>query len=164
MIHLVQYSYHCALVNGIIIITSRVPVEGEIISKAASSLPHKCRRSDYRRRGVSPFWSQIYIYTTKGDACVCVSVCKIWPISARTLSFRHQTSRKFFSHSNFPICYLWATAFCVCPLCFTTKIIKKPKMLGKRIDRRNRWSAQREEMNATLYCRLITRWRHGFLL
>ena len=61
------------------------------------------------------------IYTTKIAACVCVCVCKIWPISARTLSFRHQTSRKFFSHSNFPICYLWATAFCVCPLCFTTK-------------------------------------------
>ena len=54
----------------------------------------------------------IGIYTTKGAACVC----KIWPISARTLSFRHQTSRKFFSHSNFPIPYLW-TAFCV-PLSF----------------------------------------------
>ena len=36
--------------------------------------------------------------------------------SARTLSFRHQTSRTFFSHSNFPIPYLW-TAFCV-PLSF----------------------------------------------
>ena len=48
--------------------------------------------------------------------CVCVCVCKIGPISARTLSFRHQTSRKFFSHSNFPIPYLW-TAFCV-PLSF----------------------------------------------
>ena len=47
---------------------------------------------------------------------MCVCVCKIWPISARTLSFRHQTSRKFFSHSNFPIPYLW-TAFCV-PLSF----------------------------------------------
>ena len=53
-----------------------------------------------------------YIYTTIGDACVCT----IWPISARTTSFRHQTSRKFFSHSNFPIPYLW-TAFCV-PLSF----------------------------------------------
>ena len=52
------------------------------------------------------------IYTTIGDACVC----NIWPISARTPSFRHQTSRKFFSHSNFPIPYLW-TAFCV-PLSF----------------------------------------------
>ena len=37
---------------------------------------------------------------------VCVCVCKIGPISARTLSFRHQMSRKFFSHSNFPIPYL----------------------------------------------------------
>ena len=98
------------------------------------------------------------IYTTKGDACVCVSVCKVWPISARTLSFRQQTSRNFFSHSNFPPLF----AFVLCVL--RQKIIKQPKMLGKRIDRRNRWSAQREEMNATLYCRLITRWRHGFLL
>ena len=56
------------------------------------------------------------IYTTIGDACVCVCVCKIGPISARTLSFRHETSRKLFSHSNFPIPYLW-TAFCV-PLSF----------------------------------------------
>ena len=60
------------------------------------------------------------IYTTIGDARararVCVCVCKIGPISARTLSFLHQTSRTFFSHSNFPIPYLW-TAFCV-PLSF----------------------------------------------
>ena len=56
------------------------------------------------------------IYTTIGEACVCVCVCKIGPISARTLSFRHQTSRNFFSHSNFPIPYLW-TAFLV-PLSF----------------------------------------------
>ena len=47
---------------------------------------------------------------------MCVCVCKIGQISARTLSFRHQTSRNFFSHSNFPIPYLW-TAFCV-PLSF----------------------------------------------
>ena len=43
-------------------------------------------------------------------------VCKIGPISDRTPSFRHQTSRKFFSHSDFPIPYLW-TAFCI-PLSF----------------------------------------------
>ena len=29
--------------------TSRVPVEVKIISKAAQSLPYKCRPSDYRR-------------------------------------------------------------------------------------------------------------------
>ena len=51
-----------------------------------------------------------------GGGYVCLCVCKIGPISARTLSFRHQTSRNFFSHSNFPIPYLW-TAFCV-PLSF----------------------------------------------
>ena len=40
----------------------------------------------------------------------------MWPISARTLSFRLQTFRKFCSHSNIPIRYLW-TAFFV-PLSF----------------------------------------------
>ena len=50
------------------------------------------------------------------SVCLCVCVCKILPISAHTLSFRHQTSRNFFPHSNFPIPYLW-TAFCV-PLSF----------------------------------------------
>ena len=62
------------------------------------------------------FFSVISILLQETRACVCVCVCKIGPISARTLSFRHQTSRKFFSHSNFPIPYLW-TAFCV-PLSF----------------------------------------------
>ena len=54
----------------------------------------------------------LYYYRSR----VCVCVCKIGPISARTLSFQHQTSRNFFSHNNFPIPYLW-TAFCV-PLSF----------------------------------------------
>ena len=56
------------------------------------------------------------LYYYRRRACVCVCVCKIGPISAHTLSFRYQTSRNFFSHSNFPIPYLW-TAFCV-PLSF----------------------------------------------
>ena len=47
-----------------------------------------------------------------GDLRVCAKFDQF----TRTLSFRHQTSRKFFSHSNFPIPYLW-TAFCV-PLSF----------------------------------------------
>ena len=105
---------------------------------------------------VQPDAVHLYYYRRR----VCVSVC----LQNLTLSFRHQTSRKFFSHSNFPICYLWATAFAFVLCVLRHKIIKKPKMLGKRIDRRNRLSAQRDEMNATLYCRLITRWRHGFLL
>ena len=50
----------------------------------------------------------LYLYYYRRRVCVC----KIGPIPARTLSFRHQTSRKFFSHSNFPIPYLW-TAFCI---------------------------------------------------
>ena len=36
------------------------------------------------------------------------------------------------------------TAFCVCPLFLRQKIIKKPQMRWKRIERRNRPSAQRE--------------------
>ena len=59
-----------------------------------------------------------FILTTNLAAvvCGCVSVCKIWPISACTLSFRIQTFRKFCSHSKIPIRCLW-TAFCV-PLSF----------------------------------------------
>ena len=34
---------------------------------------------------------------------VCVCVCKIGPISARTVSIRLQSARKFGSHSNFPM-------------------------------------------------------------
>ena len=59
----------------------------------------------------------LIILTTNLAACVSVcAVCKMWPISARALSFRLQTSRKFCSHSIIPIRCLW-TAFCV-PLSF----------------------------------------------
>ena len=54
------------------------------------------------------------ILTTNLAACLCVR--KILPISALTLLFRLQTSRKFCSHSKIPIRCLW-TAFCV-PLSF----------------------------------------------
>ena len=47
---------------------------------------------------------------------LAVCVRKILPISALTLLFRLQTSRKFCSHSKIPIRCLW-TAFCV-PLSF----------------------------------------------
>ena len=39
-------------------ITSLVPVEGKIISKAPQSLHPKCRPSDYRLRGISTDWLQ----------------------------------------------------------------------------------------------------------
>ena len=55
-----------------------------------------------------------FILTTNLAACVCVR--NILPISALTLLFRLQTSRKFCSHSKIPICCLWTT-FCV-PLSF----------------------------------------------
>ena len=44
------------------------------------------------RRRFQETTRNLLIYTTKGAACVC----KISPISDRTLSFRHQTSRNFF--------------------------------------------------------------------
>ena len=66
------------------------------------------------------YHSNMAILTTNLAACVCVCVCararKILPISALTLLFRLQTSRKFCSHSKIPIRYLWTT-FCV-PLSF----------------------------------------------
>ena len=66
--------------------------------------------------------SLMNIYTTIGDACVCVCVCvcKIGPISACTLSFRHQTSRKFFSHvATFPSPTFGPLFAFHCPLFFT---------------------------------------------
>ena len=55
------------------------------------------RRNIYTIRAVD-----LHSDTTKIDASVCLCA-KFDPISARTLSFRHQTSRKFCSHSNFPM-------------------------------------------------------------
>ena len=46
----------CTFLFAIIMQTSRVPVEGKIISRAAQSLPHKCRPSHYRRRDMSTDW------------------------------------------------------------------------------------------------------------
>ena len=79
---------------------------------------HDGRLAVYVKDNINLTTLSTNISTTNLDARVCVCVCKIWPISARrpTLSFRHKTSRNFFSHSNFPIPYLW-TAFCV-PLSF----------------------------------------------
>ena len=56
-------------------------------------------------------------YTTSRRVCVCV--CKIGPISARTLSFRHQTSRKFFHIATFPSPTFGPLFAFHCPLFFT---------------------------------------------
>ena len=56
-------------------------------------------------------------YYRRARACVCV--CKIGQISARTLSFRHQTSRKKISHCNFPIPTFGPLFSFHCPLFFT---------------------------------------------
>ena len=72
------------------------------------------------------------IYTTIGDACVCVCVCKIGPISARTLSFRHQTSRKFFHIATFPSPTFGPLFAFHCPLFFLRKtIIYMPRCFEK---------------------------------
>ena len=73
------------------LITSRLPVEEKIIRKAAQSLPHKCRPSDYHRYGMptgcrpcgNPMFRRvavlftiyiyIYIYTA---TLVCVLVLR----------------------------------------------------------------------------------------
>ena len=52
-------------------------------------------------------------------ARVCVCVCKIGPISARTLSFRHQTSRKCFHIATFPSPTFGPLFAFHCPLFFT---------------------------------------------
>ena len=96
---------------------------------------HVFTRSKFSPCILSP--PNLYYYRRGARVCVCVCVCvcvlcKIGPISARTLSFRHQTSRKFFSHTNFPIPYLW-TAFCV-PLSFVflrKTIIYMPRCFEK---------------------------------
>ena len=98
--------------------------------------------------------------TVTSGVCVCAKCDQFLPVRSH---FDTKRPVNFFTATFQSATFgrpLFAFVLCV----LRQKIIKKPKMLGKRIDRRNRWSAQREEMNATLYCRLITRWRHGFLL
>ena len=68
---------------------------------------------------------------------VCVCVCKIGPISACTLLFRHQTSRTLFHIATFQSSTFGRPLFAFVLCVLRQKIIKKPKMLGKRIDRRN---------------------------
>ena len=75
------------------------------------------------------FKSSSVIYTTIGDACVCV--CKIGPISARTLSFRRQTSRNFHI-ATFPSPTFGPLFAFHCPLFFLRKrIIYMPRCFEK---------------------------------
>ncbi len=99
--------------------------------------------------------------------CVCVSVCLCAKVDQFLPVRSHFDTKRpvnFFHVATFQSATFGGPLFAFVLCVLRQKIIKQPKMLGKRIDRRYRWSAQREEMNATLYCRLITRWRHGFLL
>ena len=71
-------------------------------------IPHKLPFPHFSKLSLSTYsfisyLVRLHIYTTKGDARVCVCVCKIGPISARTVSIRLQSARTFCSHSNFPI-------------------------------------------------------------
>ena len=109
---------HIVLLSGVNAGEVKYPTGGKCVKLFCA--PHSSleKGNSLNQSGVSPKWPvwSIHLYYYRRRVCVCVCVCKIGPISARTLSFRHQTSRKFFSHSNFPIPYLW-TAFCV-PLSF----------------------------------------------
>ena len=97
--------------------------------------------------------------------CVCVCVfAKFYQFLPVRSHFDTKRPVNFFHIATFQSATFGRSLFAFVLCVLRQKIIKKPKMIGNRIDRRNRLSAQREEMNATLYCRLITRWRHGFLL
>ena len=63
----------------------------------------------------------LLILTTNLAACVCVCVRKSLPISALTLLFRLQTSRKFCSHSKFPYAAFGPLFAFHCPLFFYEK-------------------------------------------
>ena len=61
-----------------------------------SALEHCCEFYTTQNKSLS-------ILLKEARVCVCVFVCKIGPISARTVSIRLQSARKFCSHSNFPM-------------------------------------------------------------
>ena len=86
--------------------------------------------------------------------CLCAKCDKFLPVRSH---FDTKRPVNFFHIATFQSATFGRPLFAFVLCVLRQKIIKKPKMLGKRIDRRNRWSGQREEMNATLYCRLITR-------
>ena len=81
------------------------------------------------------------IYTTKIDACVCVSVClcakfdQFLPVRSH---FDTKRPVNFFHIATFQSATFGRPLFAFVLCVLRQKIIKKPKMLGKRIDRRNR--------------------------
>ena len=70
---------------------------------------------------LNTYLNNMHILISTINLAACVSVCTIWPSFARTLSFRLQTSRKFCSHSNIPIRYLWTAFFVPLSFIFFTK-------------------------------------------
>ena len=85
---------------------------------------------------------RLYLHcTTKGDASL-KAVLQIGPISTRTVSIRHQSSRTFFYAYILPVHDLWTARFLRFSFVLTTKII----------------------INFATFCyvviTLIARWRH----
>ena len=75
------------------------------------------------------------------------SVLKIWRKSSRALPIRQRSSRQFICAYMLPIRDLCATAFCVCPLFFTTKNHHKFRHILR-----------------VVFALIATRWRHRRLL
>ena len=90
-----------------------------------------------------------YIYTTIA-ALSPKSVLKIWRNSTRVLPIRQRSSRKFFYAYILPIRYLCATAFCICPLFFTTKNHKKKHNCGEYIGVIDQVRSANDDPNALL--------------
>ena len=124
-----HYRFRCQSMSNVpgITRTAVIMSPSNVLLNTLASIPYIFNRCESRQRTRHVYWKPPggcrkivpgcqHLYYYRRRVCVCVCVCTIWPISARTISFRHQTSRKFFSHSNFPMPYLW-TAFCV-PLSF----------------------------------------------
>ena len=74
---------------------------------------------------VAHFGKCVYLYYYIGQLstkiCPRKSVLKIGPISSRALAIRHRSWRRFWCAYRLPIRDHCASAFCVCPLFFTTK-------------------------------------------
>ena len=81
------------------------------------------------------------VCTTKIDACVCVSVClcakfdQFLPVRSH---FDTKRPVNFFHTATFQSATFGRPLFAFVLCVLRPKIIKKPKVLGKRIDRRNR--------------------------
>ena len=77
--------------------------------------------NDHSNTSMLPFYDKCLLFQNmlEHQTSILLKETRVFAKFDRTLSFRHQTSRKFFSHSNFPIPYLWTTFAFYCPSFFT---------------------------------------------